>query len=57
MEHEIALEIPTGKMGPLVLDFPVFLGIFQWDEPTKRDSMCHMYPVEDCVNLAQNVKM
>ena len=52
MEHEIALEIPTGKMGPLVLDFPVFLGIFQWDEPTKRDSMCHMYPVEDCVNLA-----
>ena len=23
-------EIPTGKTGPL------FLGIFQWDEPTKR---------------------
>ena len=40
--------------GPTFLDFPVFLGIFQWDEPTKRDSM---YPVEDCVNLAQNVKM
>ena len=22
--------------GPTFLDFPVFLGIFQWDEPTKR---------------------
>ena len=29
-------EIPTGKTGPLFLDFPLFLGIFQWDEPTKR---------------------
>ena len=26
-------EIPTGKTGP---PFPLFLGIFQWDEPTKR---------------------
>ena len=24
--------------GPTFLDFPVFLGIFQWDEPTKRVS-------------------
>ena len=22
--------------GPTFLDFPLFLGIFQWDEPTKR---------------------
>ena len=27
MEHDI----PFGN-----LDFPLFLGIFQWDEPTKR---------------------
>ena len=26
---------PTGN-GPTFLDFPLFLGIFQWDEPTKR---------------------
>ena len=29
-------EIPTGKTGPPFLDFPLFLGIFQWDEPTQR---------------------
>ena len=28
-------EIPT-ENGPTFLDFPLFLGIFQWDEPTKR---------------------
>ena len=28
-------EIPTGKTGP-PFRFPLFLGIFQWDEPTKR---------------------
>ena len=29
-------ETPTGKNGTTFLDFPLFLGIFQWDEPTKR---------------------
>ena len=33
-------EIPFGNSnrenGPTFLDFPLFLGIFQWDEPTKR---------------------
>ena len=32
--------IPFGNSnrenGPIFLDFPLFLGIFQWDEPTKR---------------------
>ena len=32
--------IPFGNSnrenGPTFLDFPLFLGIFQWDEPTKR---------------------
>ena len=30
MEHDI----PLGNSN--FLDFPLFLGIFQWDEPTKR---------------------
>ena len=34
------LEIPFGNSnrenGPTFLDFPLFLEIFQWDEPTKR---------------------
>ena len=34
------LDIPFGNFnrgnGPTFLDFPPFLGIFQWDEPTKR---------------------
>ena len=25
-----------GENGPTFLDFPLFLGILQWDEPTKR---------------------
>ena len=33
-------EIPFGNSnrenGPTFLDFPLFLGIFQWEEPTKR---------------------
>ena len=29
MEHD-------RENGPTFLDFPLFLGIFQWDEPTKR---------------------
>ena len=29
-------EIPTGENGTTFLDFPLFLGIFQWDEHTKR---------------------
>ena len=29
------LEIPTRENGPTFLDFPLFLGIFQWDELTK----------------------
>ena len=32
----IVRTIPTGENGPTFLDFPLFLGIFQWDEPTKR---------------------
>ena len=28
-------EIPTQENGPTFLHFPLFLGIFQWDEPTK----------------------
>ena len=35
MEHEILLESSTQENGPTFLDFPLFLGIFQWDEPTK----------------------
>ena len=27
---------PPGENGPTFLDFPLFLGILQWDEPTKR---------------------
>ena len=29
-------EYPPGENGPTFLDFPLFLGIFQWDEPMKR---------------------
>ena len=36
MEHEILLESSAQENGPTFLDFPLFLGIFQWDEPTKR---------------------
>ena len=36
MEHEIPFGISNRENGPTFLDFPLFLGIFQWDEPTKR---------------------
>ena len=32
MEHDI----PFQESGTTFSDFPLFLGIFQWDEPTKR---------------------
>ena len=36
MEHDIPFENSNRENGPTFLDFPLFLGIFQWDEPTKR---------------------
>ena len=36
MEHEIPFGNSNRKNGTTFLDFPLFLGIFQWDEPTKR---------------------
>ena len=36
MGHEIPFGNFSRKNGPTFLDFPLFLGIFQWDEPTKR---------------------
>ena len=36
MEHEIPLGNSNRENGPTFLDFPLFLGIFQWDEPMKR---------------------
>ena len=36
MEHEILFGNSNRENGPAFLDFPLFLGIFQWDEPTKR---------------------
>ena len=36
MEHEIPFGNSNRENGPTFLDFPLFLGIFQWDEPTKR---------------------
>ena len=36
MEHDIPLGNSNRENGPTFLDFPLFLGIFQWDEPTKR---------------------
>ena len=35
MEHEILLESSAQENGPTFLDFPLFPGIFQGDEPTK----------------------
>ena len=37
-EHEIPFGNSTRENGPTFLDFPLFLGIFQWEEPTKRVS-------------------
>ena len=36
MEHEIPFGNSNRENGATFLDFPLFLGIFQWDEPTKR---------------------
>jgi len=35
-EHEIPFGNSNQENGPTFLDFPLFLGIFQWNEPTKR---------------------
>ena len=32
----MAVPPPPRENGPTFLDFPLFPGIFQWDEPTKR---------------------
>ena len=36
MEHDIPFGNSNRENGPTFLDFPLFLGIFQWDEPIKR---------------------
>ena len=36
MEHDIPFGNSNRENGTTFLDFPLFLGIFQWDEPTKR---------------------
>ena len=36
MEHDIPFGNSNRENGPTFLDFPLFLGIFQWDEPMKR---------------------
>ena len=36
MEHDSPFGNSNRENGPTFLDFPLFLGIFQWDEPTKR---------------------
>ena len=36
MEHDIPFGNSNRENGPTFLDFPLFLGIFQWDKPTKR---------------------
>ena len=36
MEHEIPFGNSNRENGTTFLDFPLFLGIFQWDDPTKR---------------------
>ena len=36
MEHDIPFGNTNRENGTTFLDFPLFLGIFQWDEPTKR---------------------
>ena len=36
MEHEIPFGNSNRENGTTFLDFPLFLRIFQWDEPTKR---------------------
>ena len=36
MEHDFPFGNSNRENEPTFLDFPLFLGIFQWDEPTKR---------------------
>ena len=36
MEHDIPFANSNRENGTTFLDFPLFLGIFPWDEPTKR---------------------
>ena len=36
MEHDIPCGNSNRENGTTFLDFPLFRGIFQWDEPTKR---------------------
>ena len=36
MEHDIPFGNSNRENRPTFLDFPLFLGIFQWEEPTKR---------------------
>ena len=36
MEHDIPFGNSNRENGTTFSDFPIFLGIFQWDEPTKR---------------------
>ena len=36
MEHDIPFGNSNRGKGTTFLDFPLFLGIFQWDELTKR---------------------
>ena len=36
MEHDIPFGNSNRENGTTFLDYPLFLGIFQWDEPTKR---------------------
>ena len=36
MEHKILFANCNRENGPTFLDFPLFLGIFQWDELTKH---------------------
>ena len=36
MEHEIPFGNSNWENRPTFLDFPLFLGIFQWDKPMKR---------------------
>ena len=36
IEHDIPFGNSNRENGPTFLDFPLFLGIFQWNEPTKR---------------------
>ena len=36
MGQEIPFETFQPENGPTFIDFPLFQGIFQWEEPTKR---------------------